>query len=47
MSFESKPVLDAKDWQLLEVLQAPYTNHALSRANWPDGRAARSSNDGA
>lgn len=47
MSFESKPVLEAKDWQLLEVLQAPYTNHALSRENWPDGRAVWNSSDGA
>lgn len=31
----------------LVVLQAPYTNRALSRAAWLDGKAARISSDGA
>ncbi len=31
----------------LVVLQAPYTNRALSRATWSDGRAASNSDDGA
>lgn len=47
MSFESKPVLDAKDWQLLELLQAPYTNRALSRAIWTGARAACNADEGA